>query len=392
MSATQVAVTFVVDQMAPGGAERHALALANGLDRNRFRVSFVVLKPGGSLETLVDRRQLVEHASVDVASKLDLDAARRLAAHLDRTGAQVVLATNPYATLYAVLGARQAARRTAVVSTFHSTDLPGLKNQLQMMFYRLVFPRCDALVYVCDYQRQFWRRRGLRARRDLRIYNGIDMAHFAAAAAMPGEAQARAQLGLGQDDYVVGICAALRPEKSHSDLLDAVALLASRLPALRCLVIGDGPERSALERRIESLGLVGKVRITGFQLDVRPCIGACDVMVLSSSSETFSLSALESMALGKPMVMTRTGGAAEQVEPGETGYLYPPGDVASLAAHLERLAAPAERVRMGRQAAKRVRERFPLEQMLEEYSALLERESGTSPRDVAALRVGSATS
>ena len=372
MSAALVAVTLVVDQLAPGGAERHALALANGLDRARFRVSFVALKPGGSLEPLVDRRRLVEYTCVDVASKLDLDAAQRLAAHLDRTGAEVVLATNPYATLLAVLGARRAARRTAVVSTFHSTDLPGLKNQLQMLFYRLVFPRCDALVYVCDYQRQYWQRRGLRARRDLRIYNGIDMAHFTPPDEPSAAQQVRAAMGLAANDYVVGICAALRPEKSHTDLLEAIARLAPRLPTLRCLIIGDGPERPALERRIQDLGVAERVRISGFQMDVRPFIAACDVMVLPSSSETFSLSALESMALGKPMVMTRTGGAAEQVEPGETGYLYQPGDVAALAGHLERLASSADRSQMGAQAARRVRERFPLDAMLEEYSALLE--------------------
>jgi len=363
----------VVDKLATGGAERHAVALANGLDRGRFEVSFFTLKPQGGLESLLATGRMREIETLGIRGRIDLAAAARLASHLDRTGARIVLATNPFATLYGLLAARRAQVRPAVVSTFHSTVLPGAKNQLQMLFYRLVFPFCDSLVYVCENQRRYWRRRGLRARSDARIYNGIDVGHFTATADAAVASTVRRSLGFSDADYVVGICAALRPEKAHGDLLRAVAGLAGRVPTVRCMIIGDGPERARIEGEITALGLAGRVAITGFQMDVRPYVGACDVMVLPSHhTETFSLSALESMALGKPVVMTRTGGASEQVEPGRNGYLFAPGAIGELQAHLQALADESVRRPLGIAAAQRVREHFRVDTMLDEYATLFE--------------------
>jgi glycosyltransferase involved in cell wall biosynthesis len=141
---------------------------------------------------------------------------------------------------------------------------------------------------------------------------------------------------------------------------------------VRCLVIGDGPERQSLEGRIRSLGIADRVVITGYEMDVRPYVAACDAMVLTSHSETFSLSALESMAMGKPMLMTRTGGAAEQVTDGVTGFLFEPGDVGALAGQLGSLVTSTRSESMGAAAAQDVASRFPLAKMISDYSALVE--------------------
>ena len=97
MTPAPLAVTFVVDYLATGGAERHAVTLANSLDREGFAVSFVRLKPGGALEPLLDTRNLVAFECAEVATKLDFPAIDRLAAHLRRTACQAVVAANPYA-------------------------------------------------------------------------------------------------------------------------------------------------------------------------------------------------------------------------------------------------------------------------------------------------------
>jgi glycosyltransferase involved in cell wall biosynthesis len=380
MSEGRVEVTFVVDYLAAGGAERHAVTLASGLDLSRFEVSFLQLKPGGALEALLDKPRLARFECVDVARKLDYDAVARFARHLEETRCRVIVAANPYATLYSILASRRlpAGSRPSVVSTFHSTILRGMKNQLQMAFYRLMYPFCDVLVYVCENQRIHWRRRALRARSEAMIYNGIDTAYFSSAAAESRREATRCKLGFADTDFVVGICAALRPEKAHGDLLEAMARLKSVDRTVRCLVIGDGPERQVLEGRIRSLGIADRVVITGYEMDVRPYVAACDVMVLTSHSETFSLSALESMAMGKPMLMTLTGGAAEQVTDGVTGFLFEPGDVAALANQLASMAASTRSAPMGAAAAQDVARRFPLAKMVAEYSALFEAQAAAA--------------
>jgi glycosyltransferase involved in cell wall biosynthesis len=385
MSTGRLAVTFVVDYLATGGAERHAVTLANGIDRARFDVSFLRLKPGGALEALIDPRLLSHFECIDVARKLDFDAVGRFASYLERSHCQVIVAANPYATLYSILAARRLAKRPRVISTFHSTIMQGVKNRAQMLFYRAMYPFCDVLVYVCENQRKYWRRRALRARVDTTIYNGIDTAHFSPQVAASTRTATRTKLGFDDGDFVVGICAALRPEKAHGDLLEAIAILHGRGRRVRCLVIGDGAERPGLEARMRSLGIADRVVITGYEMDVRPYVAACDVMVLTSHSETFSLSALESMSMGRPMVMTRTGGAAEQVVEGVTGHLFEPGDIAGLARHLEDVAASARTREMGEAAALDVARRFPLGKMISEYSALLEDQAAA--RGLSAVRL-----
>src|SRR4029077_13405288 len=114
-------------------------------------------------------------------------------------------------------------------------------------------------------------------------------------------------------DYVIGICAALRPEKNHVQLVDAVAALRARGIPARALVIGDGPMRPAIEARARAAGVADEVRITGFQQDVRPYLAACDTAVLCSTTiETFSLAALEAMALGRPGAHSDLRGRREE--------------------------------------------------------------------------------
>jgi glycosyltransferase involved in cell wall biosynthesis len=161
--------------------------------------------------------------------------------------------------------------------------------------------------------------------------------------------------------------------KAHGDLLAAIAKLRARGVAAKGLLIGDGPERPAIARASARLGLEGHVAITGVQEDVRSFVCACDVMTLVSHSETFSLAALESMALGKPLVMSAVGGAGEQVIHGEQGFLFPPGDIAALAARLAELTAAPLRSRLGTAAARRVRELFGVQGMADRFTDSMRR-------------------
>jgi glycosyltransferase involved in cell wall biosynthesis len=222
------------------------------------------------------------------------------------------------------------------------------------------------------------------------IYNGIDTHRFADRLSAGEGSAERERLGLPEDDPVVGLCAVMRPEKAHGDLLEALALLRRRGIRVRALLIGDGPLRPQLEARIDALGLREDVHITGLLDDVRPAIAACDAMVLASHAvETFSIAALEAMALGKPMIMTRIGGAAEQVVDGLDGHLYPPGDVHALAVAIASLRDRGLCREMGRLASLRVREAFGVERMVRSYAdalqALAERRPARSDPQVMTL-------
>jgi glycosyltransferase involved in cell wall biosynthesis len=167
---------------------------------------------------------------------------------------------------------------------------------------------------------------------------------------------------------VVGMSAVFRPEKNHLQLIDALARLRARGIPARALLIGDGPMRARIEERARRAGLAAHVLITGFQQDVRPALAACDAVALCSRSvETFSLAALEAMALARPVVHSATGGAADMITPGRDGWLFPVGDTAALVERLAALAAPRAAGRMGLEARKTAEARFSERAMVERY-------------------------
>ena len=352
---------FIVNSLETGGAEKQVVTLLNHIDTRRFRLHLAYLKRNEALLGQLRTDRLDEVICCDVRRRIDRDAVSRLRSLVAGQRIDALICTNPYSMLYGHL-ARGGRAGTRLAAVFHSTVLHSLKERLQMALYRRLFNRCDLLIYVCENQRRYWRRHGLHPP-DTVIYNGVDAGHFTDHYTASQQQTLRNSLEFAANDYVVGLCSALRPEKAPADLLRAVASLRQQRVPAKALFIGDGPERSRVERTADMLGLRQHMRITGLQKDIRPYAACCDVMTLVSHSETFSLAALEAMALSKPVVLSDTGGAAELVVPGEHGFLFEPGDTKALATHLTTLTSPAIRARLGAAAARRVREQFTVKAM-----------------------------
>jgi L-malate glycosyltransferase len=133
-------------------------------------------------------------------------------------------------------------------------------------------------------------------------------------------------------------------------------------------MVGDGPDREPLERRIDELGLRDRVRFAGEQHDLVAWLSAADVFLLPSAQESFGLAALEAMACELPVVAARVGGLPEAVEDGATGYLCPLDAVDVMAARaIDLLTDEAHRLRIGRAAAERVRAHFCSEDVVPLY-------------------------
>lgn len=356
-------LALVTGSLVHGGAERQAITLANRLAERGHECHAIYVKNDPSQ---LSRLHLASPSSVrclHAARYFDLRALSHLNAQLGRLAPQAILATNPYALMYASL----ANPGVPLLVTLHSTYIRTLKEQLQMVAYRPFFWTAAAAVFVCERQRRHWLARGLFGRRNRVIYNGVDLEHW-----QPGKgAPLRRALGFASDDYVIGLSAVLRPEKNPAQLVAAVAELCKRgLPA-RALFIGDGPERAAVESAARQLRVEDRVVISGLQEDVRPFLSACDVVALTSFTEAFSLAAIEAMALGRPVVHPDVGGAAEMIHSGQDGWLFPVGDTDTLVDRLAVLADPVVRARMGENARLSVASRFSEHAMVERYEELL---------------------
>ena len=353
----------VTGSLVHGGAERQAITLANRLAERGHECHVIYVKNDPSQ---LGRLHLPAGATVrclHARRYFDPGALSHLHALLARLAPDVVLATNPYALMYASL----ASSGAPLAVSLHSTYLRTLKEQLQMAAYRPLFWRAACAIFVCERQRRHWLARGLFGRRNCVIYNGVDLEYWQAVDAR----RLRRALGFADTDYVIGLSAVLRPEKNPAQLIDALARLrAMGLPA-RALFIGDGEERGAVEARARALGVADRFVISGFQEDVRPFICACDIVALTSFTEAFSLAAIEAMALGRPVVHPAVGGAAEMIQTGHEGWLFPVGDTATLVDRLAALADPVVRARMGENARATVAARFSERAMVERYEQLL---------------------
>jgi len=370
-------IVFVTGSLVHGGAERQAITLANRLAERGHECHVIYVKNDPSQ---LGRLRLPPRSTVrclHARSYFDAAAISHLHSLLARLAPEVVLATNPYALLYASL----ASTGAPLAVSLHSTYIRTFKEQLQMLAYRPLFWRAACAIFVCERQRRHWLARGLFGRRNCVIYNGVDEEHW-----QPVNATAlRGALGFAESDYVIGLSAVLRPEKNPVQLIDALYRLKNAgLPA-RALFIGDGPERSAVEARARALGVADRFVISGFQEDVRPFLSACDVVTLTSYTEAFSLAAIEAMALGRPVVHAAVGGAAEMIHSGQDGWLFPVSDTATLVDRLGRLADPVARARMGENARATVMARFTEHAMVERYEQLLS-ELATPRSDRAQLR------
>ena len=173
----------------------------------------------------------------------------------------------------------------------------------------------------------------------------------------------REKLGFGPENVVVLTLTRLVRRKGVDHLIESLAALPERV---RLLIVGEGPDRERLERRIGDSGLGGRVVLTGFVDRTEPYFRAADIFALASFEdrekgdvEGFGIVLLEAQAHGLPVIGTDSGGIPEAFAPDETGFLVEPENPQALARAILRLAEdPGLRTEMGRKGAALVRDRF----------------------------------
>jgi glycosyltransferase involved in cell wall biosynthesis len=216
----------------------------------------------------------------------------------------------------------------------------GLKSLLYLWADRLVSPVTTAVICVSETERASGvAARTCRADRTVVIRNAIDVA--AVPRATPGDPATPRLISVGR----------LNAPKDFNTLLHALATVDEHFEGA---IVGDGPERRAVEAELRRLGLEGRVQLLGERSDVRQLLSTAHLFVLSSDSEGLPISVLEAMAAGLPVVASAVGGVPELVVHGETGLLVPPRDTRALADALDRLLVDADlRRRFGAAARSR---------------------------------------
>lgn len=353
-----------------GGGERVALDLASGQQRPGVEVLAV------SLEEPADGPMAAEYAARGVEivrvhkrpGGTDPSLWWRLSTVFAQRGIDIVHTHNPPPLIYGAPASFFA--RAGCVHTKHGANAMPKKRRVLM---RAAARFCDAYVAVsATTAEQAARDRDVAAKKLSTIENGIDLSRFAPSP--EARAAARVELGLPADAFVVGTVGRLVREKNQAALVRAMAPLLS--PSVRLVVVGDGPERAAVERAVAALGAdrAAFVSLLGARDDTPRIYGALDLFALSSDSEGLPLVIVEAMASALPVVSTAVGGIPAVVVEGETGALVPAGDVNALSARLRDLAgSPTVGVRWGTEGRRRALAHYSAERMVNDYFAVYER-------------------
>lgn len=344
-----------------GGGERVARQIATGLDSERFQVCVCVTRwrPGAdSEEPLAELRDAgVEFLGLERRSRLDVAPWRKLVAFARGRRIDVLHSHKIGSNIWAALLV-PAMPHPVFVAHEHTWSYEGNPGR-KFLDRNLIARRADAFVAVSreDQERMVTIEKVPREKTRF-IPNGIpDLPQ-----PTPGR-DVRAELCLDPAQRVVGVVAALRPQKAHEVMVRALPSLRARVPGAVVVFAGSAAPNQVdrLSALAAELGVADAAMFLGARSDVPDLIAAFDVCALSSDFEGSPLSVLEYMDGAKPVVATRVGGVPDLVEDGVTGLLVPPRDPEALAAALaEVLLDPDRAARMGEAGRARRQAEFTL--------------------------------
>ena len=358
------------DSFRRGGTERQFVETLKRLDRQKYEIIVGCLHKRGPF--LVEVQSFgFEIVEFPIRSLYKMDTARwfwRLVQFLRNNRVAILHAFDFYTVVFAVPAARLARVPVVLATRRELLDLRGKWQQ------RAVRVGCWLATGVVANSRAaaanllYGHGNGSKV---TIIPNSVDPKNFCSTV---DPREIRRELGLRDSVPVVCVLAALRPEKDLQTFLGAAARVGKEMPEAQFLVIGDGTERSKLERCAVDLGLSDRVSFLGDQTEVANLLAAVDVCVLSSLTESLPNAVLEAMSMGRPVVATDVGGIPELVADGETGYLVPSRDTEAMAHRiLELLQNMERRSAMGQAGLKRAQKQFNPEVIKLQFESLYDR-------------------
>jgi glycosyltransferase involved in cell wall biosynthesis len=370
----KIKILFLSHSAGWGGAEHCLFRLLKGIDPRKYEA--VVVLPGhGRLGERVHELG-VRSRLLEVGWWVKVAGLSRFRDGLEgRVGAlaEVIREERPnlvFSNTAVVVEGALAARLCGVPHVWHLHELIGLNPDLLPLlrpaaFYSLADLLTDKFVAVSQ-SVQAQVRRFIQTDKLEVIYNGLDC--------FEGRPRRQEIFGLDESTPVVCFVGTLAPHKGVLSLIDAAPPVLERFPHVQFVVAGaDGGAADVLERRLREEPAGRAFRVLGFREDAADIIASSDVLVLPSLADSMPLVVLEAMLAGKPVVATRSGGAAEMVVDGETGLLVPVGDAAALAgAVLALLEDPERTAAMGRRGKERAQAVFSHEQFVQKFERVFD--------------------
>lgn len=359
-------ILHIIDTTGPGGAETVFIELVKSTCRMECNSLPVIRGKGWIYEKL--RKSGVEPILLDTRHSFDGGYLYRLVRIIKKHGINLIQSHLLTSNVYSCLAGMVCG--IPVIATFHGSVDIGDRRRLLQLKSRILNRGSRRIVFVSNYLRDFFlSTTKIDAKKAVTIYNGIDTTFFYP----KRDASFRKELGVTADEVLVGAIGNIRKAKSYDVLLKAAELLARESNKYKFVVVGHGKGElyGEILRLRDRLNLQGSVFFVPFCDDIRRVLNSLDLYVLTSSSEGFSLSTIEAMACGVPVIATKSGGPEEIITDNVNGVLVEPGSPVDTATQIRLLAQDRDlQSRLVRVARESVSSRFTLHSMIERYEGL----------------------
>ncbi len=372
MTKEKINIMFIIDYLyggSGGGTETHLSYLTRHLDKKIFNIVIVAFDtadsdfvkrmkstglkilhvPVGKYYTPCAFKKIIELSGIIKSMKID-----------------IVQTYHFKSDILGVLAAHMAGVKHVISS---KRDIGDRKKKIHFLLNKIVNRFVDSFIVVADKVGEvIIKQENAPVKKIKTIYNGVDVKKFSPVS--PSEKlEARKKVGLGEDDFVIGMVAVFRPEKNHNVFFEALYKLAPVISKLKAIVVGGGPLFNYYYEYCQKLKLADRIIFTGATKVVSQYLKTMDVAcLLPGSNEGFSNAILEKMAVGLPVIVTDIGGNAEAVVDGVNGIVVSPNDSNAVArAILKLYKNPSQRKKMGLTSRKRIEDNFSVERMVEHY-------------------------
>lgn len=362
-------ILHLITRLPVGGAENVLVDIVRRLNPARYESLVCCIQAKGELSGEIEKLGVPLRCLGRMRSKrFDWRAVRDLIRLVREERIAIVHSHLYHANLYG----RIAAYLAGVPAVAHVHNVYGQPKLHRRLLNRLLARATARVIAVSDEIREdLIRHDAIDAPKISVIHNAIDLRRVDTELSRE---QARARLGVSEEQLLIGCVGRLEQQKGHRFLLEACSLLkddGDLWPRLRVIVAGDGRLREELEKQAEALGLASSVRFLGTRHDVPEILRALDLYVMPSLWEGLSIAMLEAMAAGLPIIISDVSGAARALGDDEHGIRVPPGDAAALARALWSLARePGRRLALGASARRRVQENFSIDAMMSQLASI----------------------
>lgn len=373
-------ILHIITRLDAGGSSTNTIETVARLDKNKYDVDLVAgatCDPDGSIEKNLQLKAIkyafLNYLCRNISPLKDIKAFFALY-KIIRAGKYDIVHT--HSSKAGILGrwAAKIAGAKIIVHTPHGHIFYGYFNKFVTFMFilieritSLITSKIIALTNIGLEEHLAFKI----ANRDkfVQIYSGIELK--ACEPSVTGVEDICRSFGIKSRNIIFGTISRLTHIKGNKNLVEAFALVVRSIPDSMLLIIGDGEERKAIEVMIEELNINDSVKMLGFRDDIAELLKVIDIFVMASLNEGMGRVALEAMAVGKPVIATRTGGIPELVLDGETGILVEPSNVRELANAMIKLANDKEKMSLfSANGMKRVSDKFSIEKMVNDIDQL----------------------